>query len=118
VLLTGFDVWLGNTRGTPYSRRTVKGLSTDQPEYWAFSFDDLALVDLPTQVDHVLQATGTSKIGFVGHSQVGVVGYTPALQQSVGTGAAVWWSLLRCQRLFVAGRNHSLGSGCLLFHIT
>lgn len=70
---TGFDVWLGNTRGTPYSRRTVNGLSPDQASYWAFSINALALVDLPAQVDYVLQATGASKIGFLGHSQVGLL---------------------------------------------
>jgi lysosomal acid lipase/cholesteryl ester hydrolase len=63
-------VWFGNTRGNTYSRRNVNGLYTYQAEFWYFSIDQLALVDLPTMIDFVLGKTGASKLAFVGHSQV------------------------------------------------
>lgn len=69
-LHAGFDVWMANQRGNTYSRRNVNGIYPYQLEFWHFSIDTLAQLDLPTQVDYVLQTTGLSKIGYVGHSQV------------------------------------------------
>lgn len=69
MYVAGFDVWLANQRGNTYSRRNLN-LFPYQPEFWHFSIDTLAQLDLPTQVDYVLQTTGASKIGYVGHSQV------------------------------------------------
>jgi hypothetical protein len=62
---------MGNTRGNTYSRRTTKGLYPYQAEFWYFSLDELALVDVPTMIDYALQHTGASKLAYVGHSQVG-----------------------------------------------
>jgi hypothetical protein len=61
---------MGNTRGNTYSRRNFKGLYPYQAEFWYFSIDQLALVDMPTIIDFVLEKTGASKLAFVGHSQV------------------------------------------------
>lgn len=37
----GHDVYIGNNRGTEYSRtHTTYNAETDQAEYWDFSFDD------------------------------------------------------------------------------
>jgi pimeloyl-ACP methyl ester carboxylesterase len=69
-LSAGYDVWLGNTRGNTYSRRTNKGLFPYQAEFWYFSLDELALIDVPAMIDYVLEHTGASKLAYVGHSQV------------------------------------------------
>ncbi len=37
----GFDVWLANSRGSTYARRHA-WLDVSSPEYWAFSFDEMA----------------------------------------------------------------------------
>ena len=66
---TGFDVWMANSRGNTYSRRH-QTLSPEDIEFWRFSIDELALIDLPTQIDFLLNATGAKKTAFVGHSQV------------------------------------------------
>ena len=41
----GYDVWMGNNRGTEYSRGNKNGLTTDTKEYWAFSFAEMGLYD-------------------------------------------------------------------------
>ncbi|CAN7938118.1 unnamed protein product, partial [Ixodes hexagonus] len=62
-----YDVWLGNIRGTKYSRH-VK-LSRAQREFWDFSADELITFDLPTMLDMVLKTTGHDKIHYVRWSQ-------------------------------------------------
>ncbi|XP_022256648.1 gastric triacylglycerol lipase-like [Limulus polyphemus] len=64
----GYDVWLGNFRGNTYSRRHVT-LSTDSKEFWEFSFDEMALYDLPAMIDFALNKTGETQLYYIGHSQ-------------------------------------------------
>uniref|UniRef100_A0A8B9NCW5 Lipase n=1 Tax=Accipiter nisus TaxID=211598 RepID=A0A8B9NCW5_9AVES len=65
---SGYDVWLGNSRGTSWSRRH-QHLSADQVEFWDFSFHEMAMYDLPAMIDFVLQKTGQKQIYYVGYSQ-------------------------------------------------
>ncbi|EGC34482.1 hypothetical protein DICPUDRAFT_7687, partial [Dictyostelium purpureum] len=64
----GYDVWMGNNRGNLYSINHTT-LSTKSREFWEFSFDEFGLIDLPTMVDYILNETGFSQIGYVGHSE-------------------------------------------------
>ncbi|UYV79624.1 LIPA [Cordylochernes scorpioides] len=64
----GYDVWIGNVRGTTYSKKH-KTLTPKDKEFWKFSFDEMALYDLPAMVDYVLSQTGQSDIFYIGHSQ-------------------------------------------------
>ncbi|KAI1288019.1 Lipase 3 [Halotydeus destructor] len=64
----GYDVWLGNYRGTPLSSRHVKWTQSDS-EYWNYSMDEVSSHDMPTMVDHILETTGQKRLGFVGISQ-------------------------------------------------
>nr|XP_009933877.1 PREDICTED: lysosomal acid lipase/cholesteryl ester hydrolase-like [Opisthocomus hoazin] len=65
---SGYDIWLGNSRGTSWSHRHLN-LSSDQAEFWDFSFHEMAMYDLPAMIDFVLQKTGQQQIYYVGHSQ-------------------------------------------------
>ncbi|KGL76564.1 Lysosomal acid lipase/cholesteryl ester hydrolase, partial [Tinamus guttatus] len=65
---SGYDVWLGNNRGTTNSRRH-KHLSVDQEEFWDFSFHEMAMHDLPAMINFVLWKTGQKQIYYIGHSQ-------------------------------------------------
>ena len=65
----GYDVWLANARGTPYSKNhTVLDPEKDK-EFWNFSYDEMIEIDLPQVIDYILQETERKTIGYVGHSQ-------------------------------------------------
>lgn len=70
LMKEGYDVWIGHNRGTIHS---LGHLSKDSQEsnsdYWNFSIDDYALVDLPANLQAVKEKTGAEKLTYIGHSQ-------------------------------------------------
>nr|XP_025706741.1 lipase member J-like isoform X1 [Callorhinus ursinus] len=64
----GYDVWMGNSRGTTWSRKHTY-LKTNSKEFWAFSFDEMAKYDLPASIDFIVKHTGQEEIFYIGHSQ-------------------------------------------------
>ncbi|XP_051473762.1 lipase member M-like [Apus apus] len=71
---SGYDVWLGNSRGTSWSLRH-QNLSADQVEFWDFSFHEMAMYDLPAMISFVLQKTRQKQIYYVGYSQGCTIGF-------------------------------------------
>ncbi|XP_074041304.1 lipase 3 [Leptinotarsa decemlineata] len=64
----GYDVWLGNYRGTEYSEEH-ETMNTTQREYWDYSVQDIALKDIPTMLQLVKYHSGhRGKIIYIGHS--------------------------------------------------
>jgi hypothetical protein len=45
----GYDVWVGNNRGTVYS-----DINSHLPDYWEFNVDHFAQYDQPTLINKVL----------------------------------------------------------------
>ncbi|XP_031635993.1 lipase 3-like [Contarinia nasturtii] len=66
----GFDVWLGNARGSTFSRKHIT-LDPDQSEFWMFSWHEIGVYDLPAMIDFVLNQTKEHQLTYVGHSQGG-----------------------------------------------
>ncbi|KAL6660441.1 hypothetical protein ACP70R_001987 [Stipagrostis hirtigluma subsp. patula] len=67
----GYDVWIANSRGTVYSRGHTSLSSTD-PAYWDWSWDELASKDLSAVVQYVYGQAGQQRMHYVGHSLVSV----------------------------------------------
>ncbi|OXU22918.1 hypothetical protein TSAR_015664 [Trichomalopsis sarcophagae] len=75
----GYDVWMGNARGNKYSRRHAE-LTTDDAEYWNFSWHEIGTKDLPVTIDYILKRTGHKKVAYIGHSQ-GSTAFTVMLSE-------------------------------------
>ena len=63
----GYDVWMGNNRGTEYSQGHTT-LSTDDEAYWAFTWAEMGLYDDPANISLVKEKTEVDKIFYVGYS--------------------------------------------------
>jgi len=49
----GYDVWLGNQRGTKYSMGHNTLNPTKDKAYWEFSWTEMGDHDAPAQIDYV-----------------------------------------------------------------
>lgn len=70
----GYDVWLGNARGTRYGRGH-ESLSVNSPSFWNFTFHEIAVYDVPATIDYVLEQTKAAKLHYIGFSQGTLVGF-------------------------------------------
>ncbi|XP_021308772.1 uncharacterized protein LOC8063854 isoform X1 [Sorghum bicolor] len=68
----GFDVWIGNVRGTRWSKGHST-LSVHDKLFWEWSWQDLAEYDVLAMLSYVYTIT-QSKISYVGHSQGTIMG--------------------------------------------
>jgi len=64
----GYDVWLGNNRGSRYAQAHVS-LDKKEKEFWDFEWIDMGLKDTPSFIDFVLEKTGQSQLTYIGHSR-------------------------------------------------
>lgn len=64
-----YDVWLPNSRGNTYCRNHTTLDPNRDKKFWEFTWDEHALIDLPTTIDFILNQTNSRTIGYVGHSQ-------------------------------------------------
>ena len=53
----GYDVWLGNNRGTKWSQAHVT-LDKSQKSFWNWYQEDMGRQDIPTFIDYILDNTG------------------------------------------------------------
>ncbi|XP_044010326.1 lipase 1-like [Aphidius gifuensis] len=63
----GYDVWLGNFRGTTYGRSHIK-LSPNDKKFWDYSFHEHGYYDVPASVDFVLNITNQNSLIYIGMS--------------------------------------------------
>ena len=65
----GYDVWMGNGRGTRFSsEHETIDWEKNEEEYWDFSFPELGTYDLPAALSMVKEETGGKKIRYYGYS--------------------------------------------------
>jgi predicted alpha/beta hydrolase len=84
----GFDAWVVELRGRGLSHPTH---TCARPGAW--TFDDLATVDVPAAIDYVVAATGR-RVGWIGHSMGGMVLYAalgcrPRVAEQVAAGITI-----------------------------
>ena len=65
----GYDVWLLDQRGTPFSSGHLVYNSKRDKSYYDFSLDEFALLDLPAVIEYMRTTTSRHQIGYIGHSQ-------------------------------------------------
>ncbi|VEN35214.1 unnamed protein product, partial [Callosobruchus maculatus] len=66
----GYDVWIGNNRGTTYSRKHKSyDADKDKEKFWDFSFHELGYYDVPACVDYILGRTKAKTLSYIGHAQ-------------------------------------------------
>ncbi|XP_043836178.1 lipase member K-like [Dromiciops gliroides] len=71
---SGCDVWMGNSRGNVWSRKHVH-YSAESPEFWAFSFDEMAKYDLVATLNFIINKTQQEKLYYVGHAQGATIAF-------------------------------------------
>ena len=64
----GYDVWIGNNRGTDYSQEHVS-LTTMDPEFWAFSWAEMGIYDDVANIKKMKEVSGADKVFYIGYSQ-------------------------------------------------
>lgn len=66
----GYDVWIGNNRGTEYSQRhlTYESAGASAQDFWDFSWADMAYDDV-ANIAGIKSVTGEDKITYLGYSQ-------------------------------------------------
>ena len=71
LIKAGYDVWLGNDRGTKNSQRNLNQLHPveDAKEFWDFSYVELGLYDAPVNLNFIRQTIGAGALTFIGFAQ-------------------------------------------------
>ncbi|XP_072757268.1 lipase 3-like isoform X2 [Anoplolepis gracilipes] len=64
----GYDVWLGNSRGTTNSKNHTR-LSLESSQFWDFSWHEMGIYDLSAMIDYILYKTGQRQLFYIGFSQ-------------------------------------------------
>ncbi|MED6173710.1 sphingosine N-acyltransferase subunit lip1 [Stylosanthes scabra] len=77
----GFDVWVGNARGTRWSHGHTS-YSEKNKKFWDWSWQELALYDVAEMVNYIYSVTN-SKLFIVGHSQGTIISFAAFTQPDI-----------------------------------
>jgi len=69
----GYDVFICNSRGSKYSLQGE--VSYTSPNFWHFSWDEHALLDIPACILRVIELTNRPTLSYIGHSQGATIGF-------------------------------------------
>merc|ERR1719422_1358412 len=76
----GYDIWLGNNRGTEYSQGH-QTLSSDDAAFWDFNWTAMGMYDDPANISAIKKATGEDN--FYGESLHRVIQLAPCFYPNV-----------------------------------
>lgn len=62
-------MWLGNARGTTFSRAHKRYDPDTSSEYWNYSFHEIGKYDLPAMINFALDTLNQTTLHYIGHSQ-------------------------------------------------
>ena len=65
----GYDIWIGNNRGTMYSWDHETLSSKDDDAYWMFTWADMGLYDDVANIKMIKEQSGVEKVFYLGYSQ-------------------------------------------------
>lgn len=65
----GYDVWLGNNRGTRFSQGHKTLNAQKDREYWYFSWEEMGTHDLPAFIDYICEKSYVDGVSYIGHSE-------------------------------------------------
>ncbi|CAG2174168.1 unnamed protein product, partial [Oppiella nova] len=61
----GYDVWLGNSRGTRYSNTHI---DPDMDNFWNYTLTELGVYDVKNTIEYILKQTNKASLPYIGHS--------------------------------------------------
>lgn len=66
----GYDVWIGNNRGSKFSSKHVsKDSKKVNGDYWEFCMDHFVRYDIVSEIEFIKKRTDAEKVDFVGYSE-------------------------------------------------
>ena len=66
----GYDVWIGNNRGSePCLKHISKDSSKSTGDFWDFSMDDFIKYDIISEINYIKNRTNAKKVDFIGYSE-------------------------------------------------
>ena len=64
----GYDIWVGNNRGTEYSQGHQTLSAADDSEYWEFSWAEMGLYDDVANIKMIKEEADVDKVIYMGYS--------------------------------------------------
>mmetsp|Transcript_14456 Transcript_14456/g.19596 ORF Transcript_14456/g.19596 Transcript_14456/m.19596 type:complete len:163 (+) Transcript_14456:274-762(+) len=64
----GYDVWIGNNRGTEYCQEHVS-LTVEDKEFWQYSWAEMGRYDDVANIKAIKEHSGANKVFYLGWSQ-------------------------------------------------
>ena len=71
LVKAGYDVWLGNDRGTKNSQRNANKLHPvyDAQKFWNFTYAELGEYDAIVNLNYIKEKVGANAIYYIGYAE-------------------------------------------------